>query len=101
MTASSSKSEEKIEIALDLSDIDETLTELRPTEPEDPVSEECERDEDFNKRVKNNEAIRMKYDVAYVKWESSNLKCLMVVKSSIVEAIRKAILACTTAVEYP
>jgi hypothetical protein len=35
-----------------------------------------------------------------VKWDTSNRKCLMVIKSSIIEAIRRAILNCETAKEY-
>jgi hypothetical protein len=42
----------------------------------------------------------MKYDLDKVKWDQSNRKCLMMIKSSIVEAIRGAILKSTTAIEY-
>jgi hypothetical protein len=42
----------------------------------------------------------MKYDLDKAKWDQSNHKCLMVIKSYIVEAIRGAILESTTAIEY-
>ncbi|RLN35268.1 uncharacterized protein C2845_PM03G23520 [Panicum miliaceum] len=42
----------------------------------------------------------MKYDLDKAKWDQSNRKCLMVIKSSIVEAIRGAIPESTTAIDY-
>jgi hypothetical protein len=42
----------------------------------------------------------MAYDLERVKWDASNRKCLMVIKSSIKEAIRGGILDCETAKEY-
>ncbi len=87
---------EKIEIALALSDIDAALTEPRPIEPVTLVRAEGESEDDFKRRMLDHAPIRLKYDVDRAKWESSNRKCLMVIKSSIVEAIRGAIPACTT-----
>jgi hypothetical protein len=42
----------------------------------------------------------MKFDLEKAKWISSNRKCLMVIKSSIIDSIRGAIPDCATAVEY-
>jgi hypothetical protein len=42
----------------------------------------------------------MQYDLEHVKWESLNCKCLMVIKSSILEAIMGAIPPYETAKEY-
>jgi hypothetical protein len=42
----------------------------------------------------------MKYDLDRAKWDSSNRKCLMVIKGSIKDPIRGSILECTTTTEY-
>jgi hypothetical protein len=42
----------------------------------------------------------MQYDLDRAKWDASNRKCLMVIKSSIMEAIRGAIPNYETAKEY-
>ena len=42
----------------------------------------------------------MKYDLDRAKWDSSNRKCLIVIKGSIKDPIRGSILECTTATEY-
>jgi hypothetical protein len=42
----------------------------------------------------------MAYDLERARWDASNRKCLMVIKSSIKEAIRGGILDCYTAKEY-
>jgi hypothetical protein len=44
--------------------------------------------------------IRMAYDLEQAKWDASNRKCLMVIKSSIKEAIREEISNCETAKVY-
>jgi hypothetical protein len=40
------------------------------------------------------------YTLEHTKWDAYNRKCLMVIKSSIIEAIRGAIPNCETAKEY-
>jgi hypothetical protein len=40
------------------------------------------------------------YDLERAKWDASNRKCLMIIKSFIKEAIRGGILDCETAKEY-
>ena len=42
----------------------------------------------------------MKYDLERKKWDISNRKCLMVAKSTILDAIRGSILDCDTTTEY-
>ena len=44
--------------------------------------------------------MQMKYDLEKAKWTSSNRKCLMVIKGSIVDTIRRTIPNAPTAVEY-
>ena len=91
---------ENIEIALALWDIDLALTHDPPVEPVEPVINDGESQEAFATRSRDFPNIRMKYDLDRAKWEQSNRKCLMVIRSTIVEAIRGAIPNCTTAKEY-
>ena len=49
---------------------------------------------------KNHAKVRMKYDLDRAKWDSSNRKCLMVIKGSIEDPIRGSIPECTTVTEY-
>jgi hypothetical protein len=48
-------------------------------------------DDTFVTRKRVHPEIRIKYNLEHAKWDSSNRKCLMVIKSFIVEAIRGAI----------
>jgi len=67
---------------------------------EDSVRAANESDATWAARERDHAPIRMKYDLDRAKWDQSNRKCLMVIKISIVEAIRGAILECTTASAY-
>ena len=91
---------EKYELALVLSKNDLALTSLCPTEPVDPVREENEFDADFTARQRDHAEVRMKYDLERKKWNILNRKCLMVPKSTILDAIRGSILDYDTATEY-
>jgi hypothetical protein len=91
---------EKLEMALALSEIDLALTSHCPTKPVDLVRGENETDAAWTTRTREHAPIIMKYDLDKAKWDQSNRKCLMVIKSSIVEAIRGAIPEGTTAIEY-
>jgi len=91
---------EKYELALALSENDLALTSPCPTEPVDPVREENESDADFTARQRDHVEVRMKYDLERKKWDISNRKCLMVAKSTILDAIRGSIPDCDTATEY-
>jgi hypothetical protein len=79
---------------------DLTLTIDAPKEPEKPVISDSEAVEAFATRQQDFASIRMAYELERVKWDASNRKCLMVIKSSIMEAIRGAIPNCETAKEY-
>ena len=83
-----------------MSDNDLALTCLCPTELENPVRAENETDVAFATREHDHATVRMKYDLDRVKWDSSNCKCLMVIKGSIEDPIRGSIPECTTTIEY-
>jgi hypothetical protein len=88
---------EAIEIALALMEIDLALT---ADAPKEPVLRDGETAQAFATRERDFAPIRMTYDLERVKWDASNRKCLMVIKSSIKEAIRGGIPDCETAKEY-
>ena len=71
-----------------MSDNDLALISLCPTEPEDPVRVENETDVAFATRQRDHASVKMKYDLDRAKWDSSNRKCLMVIKGSIEDSIR-------------
>jgi hypothetical protein len=81
-------------------EIDLALTTNSPKKPEKPVIHDGETAKAFATRQRDFALIRMTYDFERAKWDASNHKCLMVIKSSIIEAIRGAILNCETAKEY-
>jgi hypothetical protein len=91
---------ETVEIALALMEIDLALTTNTPKEPEKPVIHDGETVEACATRQWDFAPIRMAYDLERAKWDTSNRKCLMVMKSSIMKAIRGAIPNCETAKEY-
>ena len=91
---------EKLEIALALSDNDLALISPCPTELVDSVREANEIDAAFATRQRDHVEVRMKYDLDHVKWDSSNRKCLIVIKGSIEDPIRGSIPECTTATKY-
>jgi hypothetical protein len=88
---------ETVEIALTLMEIDLALTTDAPKEPEKPVIHDGETTEAFATRQRDFMLIRMAYNLERAKWDASNCKCLMIIKSSIMKAIRGAILNCETA----
>jgi hypothetical protein len=81
-------------------EIDLALTSDAPKEPEKHVIHDADIAQAFATREWDFASIRMAYDLEHVKWDASNRKCLMVIKSSIMEAIRGAIPKCETAKEY-
>jgi hypothetical protein len=91
---------ETIKIALALWDINLALTTDPPIEPTHALICKVEAQEAFATHQQDFAPIRMQCDHESVKWESSNCKCMMVIKSSILEAIRGAIRACETSKEY-
>jgi hypothetical protein len=80
-------------------EIDLALTADAPKEPEKPMLRDGESAQAFATRERDFASIRMAYDLERVKWDASNCKCLMVIKSSIKEAIRGGIPDCETAKE--
>jgi hypothetical protein len=91
---------ETIEIALVLMEIDLVLMVDAPKELEKPVLRDGETVQAFATRERDFASIRMAYDLKRAKWDASNRKCLMVIKSSIKEAIRRGIPDCETDKEY-
>jgi len=77
---------EKLEITLALLDIDYALHKDPPVEPK-PEDE-------------NYEVLKKEYDEEKTKWSVSNRKCLMIIRSSIIDAIRGAIPDTQSARDY-
>ena len=61
-----------------------------PIQTADPVRGANENETEFNVRKREHAPVIMAYDFERVKWDLLNRKCLMVIKSSIVEGIRGA-----------
>ena len=91
---------EKYELALALSENDLALTSPCPTKAVDPVREENESNADFTARQRDHAKVWMKYDLERKKWDISNCKCLMVAKSTILDAITGSIPDCDTTTKY-
>jgi hypothetical protein len=89
-----------MEINLVLMEIDLVLTTDTPKELEKLVIHDGEIAQAFATRERDFTPIMMAYDLERAKWDASNHKCLMVIKSSIKKAIRGGILDCETAKEY-
>ena len=66
----------------------------------DLVRAENETDAAFATWERDHATVRMEYDLDRAKWDSSNRKCLMVIKGSIEDLIRGSIPECTTVTEY-
>jgi hypothetical protein len=81
-------------------EINLALTTDAPKEPEKPVIRDGETAHAFATRERDFIPRRMAYDLERVRWDASNRKCLMVIKSSIKEAIRGGISDYETAKEY-
>lgn len=77
---------EEIRLLLGLAELYFALSKDYPTPP-------TEGDPDYQNKY-------MLYDLDKNKWEKSNKKCLMVIKHSIVDAVKGAITDCDTAKEY-
>jgi len=95
-----SKWAEQVEMALALADIDLDVTTPCPTASVAPVRGDSETAGEWQERERAHAVVQMKYDLEKAKWTSSNRKCLMVIKSSIVDTIRGAIPDAPTTVEY-
>jgi hypothetical protein len=84
---------QKLEVALALSDIDLAITSPCPVNPGELVRDPDESSAAWQARQREHANVQMKYDLKRAKWNSSNRKCLMVIKSSIIDSIRGAIVA--------
>jgi hypothetical protein len=91
---------EIIEIVLALWEVDLALTTDAPKKPAEPMIHKGEVVEAFATHQRNFASIKMSYNLELMKWDASSHKCLMVIKSSIKEAIRGAVPNCETANEY-
>jgi hypothetical protein len=83
-----------------LIEIDLALTTDAPKELEKSVIRDGETAHAFVTHEQDFAPIRMTYDLERAKWDASNRKCLMVIKSSSKEAIRRGIPDCETVKEY-
>jgi hypothetical protein len=81
-------------------EIDLALMMDAPKEPEKPVIHDGETAQTFATRERDFALIRMAYNLERAKWDTSNRKCIMIIKSFIMEAIRGAIPNCETTKEY-
>ena len=83
---------QKLEIALALAEIDLVVTVPAPKEPEKPVRAQNEADDAWTIREKNHDRAWTQFDIDRARWNSSKRKCLMIIKGSISDSIRGAIL---------
>ena len=91
---------QKLAIALAMADIDLAITTPEPKESEKPVRGQNEEATAWALREKNYDTAWTKFDIESAQWNSSNRKCLMIIKGSIADAIRMSIPDCPTASEY-
>ncbi|CAO2152833.1 unnamed protein product [Urochloa humidicola] len=74
-------------MAVVMTDIDTAMNTPYPAEPAAPVRAENESDEAFAAHV----PIRASYDLEKRKWDISNKKCLLIMRTKMAEAIRSSI----------
>ena len=91
---------QKLEIALAMAEIDLAVTVPAPKEPGKPVRAQNKADDAWAIREKNHNCAMMQYDIDKTRWNTSNRKCLMIIKGSISDNIKEAIPECATAAEY-
>jgi hypothetical protein len=91
---------EKINMGLALFEIDKAITDKHPVELTLlDIADDLGADAKA-KREKQNSKLMGCYEIVKINCESSNRKCLMVIKERISEGIRGTIPECETAVEY-
>jgi hypothetical protein len=91
---------EKINMGLTLFEIDKTITDKRPVEPTLlDIPSDLGADAKAEREMQNSKLMSY-YEIDKINWETSNRKCLMVIKERILEGIRGAIPDCETVVEY-
>jgi len=83
-----------------MAEIDLDVTVQAPKELGKLVRAQNEADDAWAIREKNHDRAMIQYDIDRTRWNTSNHKCLMIIKGSISDNIREAIPECTTATEY-
>ena len=81
-----------LEIALAMANIDLAVTVPAPKEPAKPVRAQNETDDAWAICEKNHDRAWTQFDIDRARWNSSKRKCLMIIKGSISDSIRGAIL---------
>ena len=79
---------QKLEIALATAEIDLAVTVPAPKEPKKTVRVQNEADDAWAIREKNHDCAMMQYDIDKTCWNTSNRKCLMIIKGSISDNIK-------------
>ena len=83
---------QKLQIALAMANIDLAIIMPAPEEPENSVRAQNEADDAWAIREKALDIAWTKWDIHQARWNISNRKCLMIIRSSISDDIRMAIL---------
>ena len=83
-----------------MSDIDLVVIVPAPKEPAKPVRAQNEANDAWTIPEKNHDRAWTQFDIDRARWNSSNRKCLMIIKGSISDSIRGAILEWATAAKY-
>ena len=91
---------QKLEIALAMAEIDLAVIVPAPNEPEKPAWAQNVADDAWAIRENNHDRAMMQYDIDKTRWNTSNRKCLMIIKGSISDNIKEAIPECATVAEY-
>ncbi|CAN6299688.1 unnamed protein product [Urochloa humidicola] len=79
------------DMAVVMTDIDTAINTPYPAEPVAPVRQQNETDEAFAARECDYAPVRASYDLEKRKWDISNKKCLLIMRTKISEAIRSSI----------
>ena len=74
-----------------MADIDLAVIVPAPKEPEKPVRAQNEADDAWAIRENNHDRAMMQYDIDKTRWNTSNRKCLMIIRGSISDGIRMTI----------
>ncbi|CAN6334605.1 unnamed protein product [Urochloa humidicola] len=81
----------QFDMAVVMTDIDTAMNTPYPAEPVAPVRQQNETDEAFAARERDHAPIRATYDLEKRKWDISNKKCLLIMRTKMAEAIRNSI----------
>ena len=90
----------KLDLAFVLGEVDWVLTEPRPIEPVGPVRADGEEDGPWQARLRDFAPIWSVWDLKRRQWDTTNKKCLAVVKNTIDNSLLGSIPECDTITEY-